>query len=100
MHSSIANRIYETTSPLILLITGWFAIALGMAWRLHRGVEIPPFNLIFLVIGLMVYFLPSWLLGQATGEPLQRKLLWLLGFAGLLLFAAELSRPWLLPDQI
>jgi hypothetical protein len=98
MHSSILNRIYQTTSPLLLLFVGWLAIAAGMAWRLHRGQEILPFNSIFLLIGFMVYFLPPWLSGNDKGEPLRRKLLWLMVLAGFILLAAELSRPWVIPD--
>ena len=82
-------RLYNTISPIYLLLSGWLFIFLAFGIRILSGDTIPWLNLIFIPAGLMVYFLPDKLVELNQGEALRRKLLWVLVLAGFMLVVGE-----------
>jgi len=91
---TILRKIYLAPTPQLLLFMGWLGVALAMALRIYRGLEIPPLNAIFILVGLLVFFLPTHLIGGEKGERLRRKLLWLLVLAGIIVLVGEIVHPF------
>jgi len=86
------KSVYEKTSPVIQLITGWFLLLAAMLVRKLSGIELPLINLGFIVIGIAVFFLPRLFCEEGSGDDLRRKLLWVLCLAGLVIFTTEIIR--------
>ena len=82
-------RIYKTAPPALLMLLGWLLVAAAMAWRVRQGMDIPPINGLFILVGLGAYFLPTRVAEYASGETLSRKLLWILLLAGILIIPAD-----------
>ena len=94
------QRLYSKAPPGILLLTGWIVIAFAMAWRVRLGLDIPLMNCLFVLIGLMVYFLPGWVIKDASADALRRKLLWLLVLAAVIILVWETLRPLLATGHV
>ena len=84
--------ICKTAPPALLMLLGWLLVAAAMAWRVRQGMDIPPINGLFILVGLGAYFLPTRVAEYASGEPLSRKLLWILLLAGIIILVGELVR--------
>lgn len=89
------KKVYESIPPLALLVITWGLVLCAMLLRLVNGLDLPLLNVLFIVIGIGAFFLPTRFGHEETGEILRRKLLWLLVLAGLLVFAGDLIQLFL-----
>ncbi|MCK4720845.1 hypothetical protein KAU08_09305 [bacterium] len=94
------KKSYESLSPVYLLILSWGLILSALVIRSRQGLDLPLINMLFIVIGIGAYYLPTRYAGKESGDILRRKLLGFLVLAGLLIFLSELIRllfPGLIP---
>jgi len=85
-------RLYNTISPILLLITGWVLIFTAVILRVVSGDPVPWLNLLFVIAGLAIFFIPPRLFDLNKGNELKRKLLWVLLLAGLVIILGEIYK--------
>ena len=89
------KKIYESIPSIVLLIISWTFLLTAAVMRSGSGLDLPLLNVLFIIIGLGAFYLPVLHLGRESGEPLRRKLLWLLVLASIIVFGSDLIRLYL-----
>lgn len=85
-------NLYEAVPPGVILLLGWLMLVIATGWRMSQGYGVPVLNGLFVLAGLGAYFLPTHLGDFKRGQPVRRKLLWLLLLAGVIILAGEFAR--------
>jgi hypothetical protein len=86
------KTIYESIPHLVLLIISWALLLCALFFHLAQGLDLPYLNMLFIIIGAGILYLPTIICGEEHGNTLRRKLLWILVLAAFIIFSGDLIR--------